>query len=80
MPALEVSEEAITKVGKELRDVSRPLKDRFRALFTLKNINTNKCIEEIAKGFLETFALLNAAVLSKTTTAILILINVLEDE
>lgn len=80
MLALDVSEVAIAKVSKELHDVSRPLKDRFKALFTLKNIKTGKCIEEIAKGFLETFALLNAAVLSKTTTAILILINVLEDE
>ena len=85
MPALEVSEEAITKVGKELRDVSRPLKDRFRALFTLKNINTNKCIEEIAKGFSGTSALLKHELAyclgqMQNTAAIPILIDVLEDE
>lgn len=85
MPALEVSEEAITKVGKELRDVSRPLKDRFRALFTLKNINTNKCIEEIAKGFSDTSALLKHELAyclgqMQNTAAIPILIDVLEDE
>lgn len=45
MLALDVSEVAIAKVSKELHDVSRPLKDRFKALFTLKNIKTGKCIE-----------------------------------
>jgi hypothetical protein len=33
-----VAEEKIDNVGKILNDAKRPMKERFRALFTLKNI------------------------------------------
>jgi len=51
MPTLAVSNDAIKKIGESLRDVDRPLKDRFRSLFTLKNIATDECVEEISQCF-----------------------------
>lgn len=85
MPSLEVSENDIIETSKKLHDVSRPLKDRFRALFTLKNIGTDKCIEEIAKGFTDTSALLKHELAyclgqMQNVQAIPILVNVLEDD
>lgn len=35
---LQVPEEHLRQIGKVLIDPSRPLKERFRALFTLKNL------------------------------------------
>ncbi|XP_060522855.1 deoxyhypusine hydroxylase [Cylas formicarius] len=46
---LSISEEQIKKIGGVLNDTSRPLKERFRALFTLRNIRgpvAIQCIEE----------------------------------
>lgn len=53
-----VTDEAIERIGNSLRDVKRPLKDRFRALFTLRNLSTDKCIDEIIKSFGDSSALL----------------------
>jgi len=58
MAPLEVLDEDVLKISKSLHDVNRPLKDRFRALFTLKNIASDLCIEEIGKGFKDPSALL----------------------
>ena len=58
MPSLVVSDNVIQKIGESLRDVDRPLKDRFRALFTLKNIGTEICIKEISKSFNDDSSLL----------------------
>jgi len=51
MPGLVVSDEAIHKIGESLRDVNRPLKDRFRSLFTLKGIGSDICVQEISASF-----------------------------
>jgi len=41
----------IEKIGSLLNNTERPLKERFRALFTLKNLGGAKSIEEISKCF-----------------------------
>jgi len=51
MPSLVVTKESIQKLGESLRDAKKPLKDRFRTLFTLKNIGNDDCVEEIANSF-----------------------------
>ena len=48
MPGIVISDDAIKKVGESLRDAKKPLKDRFRALFTLKNIANDECVQEIS--------------------------------
>jgi len=58
MPGLVLCDEAIRKVGEALRDVNKPLKDRFRALFTLKNIANDECVSEIAASFTDSSSLL----------------------
>ncbi|XP_076636742.1 deoxyhypusine hydroxylase nero [Colletes latitarsis] len=55
---LEVSENEIVAIGRVLNDNNRPLKERFRALFTLKNIGGSKAIEQIHKCFKDESALL----------------------
>ena len=45
------SEEQVESVGSLLNDAKRPLKERFRALFTLKNIGGATAIGWIAKAF-----------------------------
>jgi deoxyhypusine monooxygenase len=78
------SEEQIKKVGKLLINTNRPLKERFRALFTLKNIGGILAIECIAKAFDDESALLKHEVAYclgqlQDPTAIPILSHVLED-
>lgn len=58
MPALVVPVDAVPTIGESLRDAKRPLKDRFRSLFTLKNIGTDECVAEIAKAFNDPSSLL----------------------
>ena len=41
----------VQNVGQILNDTNRPLKERFRALFTLKNLGGKEAIDEMAKGF-----------------------------
>lgn len=52
------SEEQIEKIGDLLNDPNRPLKERFRALFTLRNIGGPTSIKFIEKCFGDTSALL----------------------
>ena len=46
-----VSAEEIAKIGSILNNVDRPLKERFRALFTLKSLGGLEAIEQIALAF-----------------------------
>ena len=41
----------IKKIGEILNNPDRPLKERFRALFTLKNLGGEEAIQVMAKGF-----------------------------
>jgi len=54
----EFSSEQITKVGELLNNPERPLKERFRALFTLKSIGGEEAINLIAEAFNDKSALL----------------------
>lgn len=48
----DITENQINEIGKVLNDQNRPLKERFRALFTLRNIGgptALKCINECFK-------------------------------
>lgn len=53
-----VSQEQIKTIGCVLNNKERPLKERFRALFTLKNIGGADAIDEISRGFTDDSALL----------------------
>ncbi|XP_064551036.1 deoxyhypusine hydroxylase [Drosophila montana] len=53
-----VSQEQIKAIGGVLNNKERPLKERFRALFTLKNIGGGAAIEAISKAFDDDSALL----------------------
>lgn len=48
----------VLQVGAVLNNTERPLKERFRALFTLRNINTPQAIDEICRSFGDESALL----------------------
>jgi len=77
------TEDQISKVGNLLLNTNRPLKERFRALFTLKNIGGRTAIEWIAKAFQDESALLKHEVaycLGQLQDPIAILSNVLEDK
>jgi len=53
-----VSEEHVAAVGRLLNNPERPLKERFRALFTLKNIGGPTALQWIIKAFDDKSALL----------------------
>lgn len=53
-----VSEEKIKAVGSVLNNAQRPLKERFRALFTLRSIGGKVALDEMAKAFTDPSALL----------------------
>lgn len=53
-----VADAKIANIGKLLNDPERPLKERFRALFTLKNLNGEAAIGEISRCFGDESALL----------------------
>ncbi|CAB0035300.1 unnamed protein product [Trichogramma brassicae] len=46
-----ISNEQIVAMGNILNDKTKPLNERFRALFTLKNIKEAKSVEQIIKCF-----------------------------
>jgi len=56
--ATTASTEQVDSVGTLLNNTDRPLKERFRALFTLKNIGGAQAIEWISKAFSDESALL----------------------
>ncbi|KAL7641254.1 UNVERIFIED_CONTAM: hypothetical protein RMT77_008392 [Armadillidium vulgare] len=79
-----VSELKIQEIGSLLRNHIRPLKERFRALFTLKNIGGETSVKEISYALSDSSALLKhelAYCLGQmgNPIAIPILIKVLED-
>lgn len=45
------TEASINSIGSVLANTKLPMKERFRALFTLKNLGGNMAIENIAKCF-----------------------------
>jgi len=54
----QASEAQIDRVGELLNNTDRPLKERFRALFTLKNVGGPRAINWISKAFEDESALL----------------------
>ncbi|XP_007896883.1 deoxyhypusine hydroxylase [Callorhinchus milii] len=50
--------EALESVGTTLLDASKPLRERFRALFTLRNVGGPEAIDWISRGFGDGSALL----------------------
>ncbi len=52
------TEEQVDKIGGVLNDRGRPLKERFRALFTLRGLGSLKSIELMAAAFKDPSALL----------------------
>lgn len=85
MAPLVVSDENIDRISYVLSDQNKPLKERFRALFTLKNIGTEKCIQAIGKCFNDPSALFKhelAYCLGQMCDekAMPILVSVLEDD
>lgn len=80
-----IDEKKIEAIGDVLNDENRPLKERFRALFTLKNIGGSIAIEQICKGFKDKSALLKHELAyclgqMQDPLAISILIDVLKDD
>lgn len=74
----------IQEIGHLLNDPNRPLKERFRALFTLKNLGGAEAIEAISKCFGDDSALLKHELAyclgqMQDTKAIPYLVKVLED-
>uniref|UniRef100_A0A1A9VE10 Deoxyhypusine hydroxylase n=1 Tax=Glossina austeni TaxID=7395 RepID=A0A1A9VE10_GLOAU len=79
-----VTQEQIKAIGCVLNSKSRPLKERFRALFTLKNIGGADAIAEISRGFTGDSALLKHELAyclgqMQDKRALCILTEVLED-
>lgn len=56
--ATTITDDQVAAVGRLLNNPERPLKERFRALFTLKNIGGPLALEWIAKAFGDKSALL----------------------
>lgn len=78
-------ENNILSVGKILNDKEQSLKERFRALFTLKNIGGEIAIKEITRCFNDPSALLKHELAyclgqMQDTLAIPTLVEVLKDE
>lgn len=55
---VDASDESINSIGTVLADIKLPMKERFRALFTLKNLGGNLAIENISKCFSDDSCLL----------------------
>lgn len=81
----ELNEPALRNVGKVLNDPSRPMKERFRALFTLKNLGGETAIQCISECFKDESVLLRHELAyclgqMQDRDAIPILVSVLEDK
>lgn len=80
-----VSESAIRNIGTVLNDPSRPMKERFRALFTLRNLGGETAIRCISECFKDESVLLKHELAyclgqMQDKRAIPILRSVLEDK
>ncbi|XP_059178317.1 deoxyhypusine hydroxylase-like [Physella acuta] len=76
---------SIAEIGRVLQDKTAPLKDRFRALFTLKNLGGNEAVEAISACFDDESALLKHELAyclgqMQNVHAIPYLVRVLEDK
>lgn len=81
---LNITEEQIKNIGNVLNNPARPLKERFRALFTLRNIGGSVAIKCIEKCFGDESALLKHELAyclgqMQDTSANPVLVRVLED-
>lgn len=81
---VEMINEKVEQIGTLLNDTNRPLKERFRALFTLKNLGGPVAIEAIAKCFADDSALLKHELAyclgqMQDASAIPYLVQVIED-
>lgn len=81
---VQVNEKNILSIGNILNDSTRPLKERFRALFTLKNIGGATAIDQIHTCFKDQSVLLKHELAyclgqMQDPTAINILTSILED-
>lgn len=79
-----IPDEKTEEIGILLNDKNRPLKERFRALFTLKNLGGPTAIKEISKCFSDDSALLKHELAyclgqMQDPSAIPCLVQVLED-
>lgn len=79
-----ISESQIRKIGSVLNDNNRPLKERFRALFTLRNVGGPIAIECINQCFIDSSVLLKHELAyclgqMQDKQAIPFLIRILED-
>ena len=79
------SNDSISQIAKILRDQNQPLTERFRALFTLRNLGGKKAINAIAGTFSDTSALLKHELAyclgqMQDDYAVSILTEVLQDE
>ncbi|XP_064607452.1 deoxyhypusine hydroxylase-like [Liolophura sinensis] len=54
----EISSDSVEKIGQQLLDTTKPLNDRFRALFTLRNLGGEMAIDFISRCFTDPSALL----------------------
>lgn len=84
MSTQKATDEAVKTIGKILNDPDQPLKKRFRALFTLRNLGGKTAIEEINACFKDPSELLKhecAYVLGQMQDELAIdyLIRILED-
>lgn len=75
----------VKNIGKVLNDPSRPMKERFRALFTLRNLGGETAIECISQCFVDESVLLKHELAyclgqMQDTRAIPVLRSVLEDK
>lgn len=81
---LKINENQIFAIGHILNDQNRPLKERFRALFTLKNIGGAEAIQQIHNCFKDESALLKHELAyclgqMQDSRAIPVLIEILKD-
>ncbi|TKR67469.1 hypothetical protein L596_023618 [Steinernema carpocapsae] len=82
--AAAVSEERVSEVGKTLMDTELPLASRYRALFLLRNVATDRCVEILASCLNDPSALLKHDIAycmgqTRNSTAIPHLAQVLKD-
>lgn len=81
---VKVDDSKLQSIGGVLNDPNRPLKERFRALFTLKNIGGEQSIKSISECFKDESALLKHELAyclgqMQDLAAIPCLVSVLED-
>ena len=84
MAELVFPDDTITKIGAILNDQSRGMAERFRALFTLRNIKGEASIKEISQCFTDPSALLKHECVHclgqmQDVSAVPVLVSLLED-